>query len=180
MINACHPKGVLSGVLRTLIRWEEEKDGMDKHFFTQASQRRKTVIGLETDLDRANLVCKLCIETDKPMPLEHLLLLIDEELENLRNLSLPENKQAIDNEISKATTAYLTKEIEKHLDESAYGVKERNVLWYPKLKDILVRTDKPIFVCVGLNHVVGNNSLISLMQKEGYRITQATLEGFSD
>lgn len=180
MINTCHPNVIHFGILKTLIRWEMEKEGMDMHFFTQAAKRSMTVIGLETDLERANLVCKQCLDTVKPIPLENFLKWIGEVLEELENLSLPENKQAIEHKISEATIAYSSKEIENDCDESVFGVKERNAIWLPKYKEILLGTDKPVFSCVGLNHVIGKNGLISLMQQDGYRITQATLDGFSD
>nr|WP_303207085.1 TraB/GumN family protein [Bacteroides oleiciplenus] len=47
-------------------------------------------------------------------------------------------------------------------------LKARNMNWIGKLTGLI--KDKPTFIAVGVRHLPGENGLIALLQKEGYKV----------
>lgn len=57
------------------------------------------------------------------------------------------------------------------------GLLRREKMWLPVLSQALQQSTQPIFIMVGVNHIVGDDGLVAQLQKEGFQVFQAT---FSD
>ncbi len=144
-----------------------DSDVSSDTFFQQvAMQKNKKVVGLESIDMQINL---LFGSTNLK---EEALLLVE----------AVQHKEEILREIESVNALYLKGEIEKlaelgrgqgklsSMDDEEYArlVKERNFDWIEQLPDLML--ESPCFVAVGAMHLGGEQGLISLLRKKGYKV----------
>jgi uncharacterized protein YbaP (TraB family) len=143
--------------------------GIDVYFKNRLEQEKKTGSGLETMDDQFRLLSGFSLKIQDQMILQ----------------SITEAKEA-DAELTKLLQAWRagdTAAIAKTMEESFAEVPEvgklllqdRNARWVPKVKQLLTEAT-PTMVLVGAGHLCGKDSLVELLQKEGFVITQVKSE----
>jgi uncharacterized protein len=140
-------------------------DGLDWHFFRRARSEEKQVIGLETLDYQLNL-----FETISPADQD---LLVQQSLKDF---------DVIEKDMDRILRAWQTgdvEELEKTLLKSFKEypriyetfVARRNRNWMPRIESFLKGTDN-YMVVVGAGHLAGKDSLIRMLQKQGYKVEQ--------
>jgi uncharacterized protein len=139
--------------------------GIDKYFFDKAKKAGKEVISLETAEYQIDLFDGMSASLE-----EELLL------QTLRDLDVMEKE--IDRIVAawaSRDTATLETTLLKSLREypEVYNklLKERNKNWLPIIER-LIGQEKNYLVVVGVGHLIGADSLISLLKGKGYSLDQ--------
>ena len=139
--------------------------GVDKHFYERARKDGKEIVGLETLDFQIGLITEYSKEEGELLMKSSL-----KELENIRQ-SFGELVKAW----KSGDAAKLEKLLNEALNETPVIAKrllaDRNRNWVPKIRELL-RGDKPAVVIVGAGHLVGRESVVELLQKEGLKVTQ--------
>jgi uncharacterized protein YbaP (TraB family) len=139
--------------------------GVDFYFFKKARVERKPVKGLETVEFQADLLGRLSM-LDQAEYLQFTLQDLDR----------------LDTEISAVTAAWrngdvktlealLVEGFEDYPDLYHVMVINRNQKWMRRIRNSLASESPSLFV-VGAAHLVGEESVIRLLEKEGYRVQQ--------
>ena len=170
LINSIDPSVFYLGVIRTYHQWKIEKNGMDLYFLNEAKKQGKFFTCLESEIDRIELFYKSSINNHMNIPIETTLEWIDEGLEDI----FEEKSEKITSEITEFCRLYTSGDIEKYLNSEVCAVEERNNIWVKKLQN----SSGPSFICIGLNHLLGDKGILRLMQEKDYQVTQATFQGF--
>ena len=139
--------------------------GIDRHFYNRAKKEGKELVFLETSEYQLNLMAGL-----KNRKQELFLKQILKDLEVVETMS------------ADMVESWLTGDADRLHSIIRIGYKEypdiydrfmtqRNRNWLPRLRR-LMQQNKDILVIVGAGHLVGENSLIQLLQKKGYKVEQ--------
>ncbi len=143
--------------------------GIDVYFKNKLEQEKKTCTGLETMDDQFRLLSGFSLKIQDQMILQS----INEAKEaNAELTKLLEAWRAGDTAALAETMAEGfadVPEVEKIL------LQDRNARWVPKVKQMLTEAT-PTMVLVGAGHLCGKDSLVELLRKEGFVVTQVKTE----
>ncbi len=140
-------------------------EGMDEALRLFFLDNKKQVWGLETYADRVEA--------------NNLPQLTFAECEKKINALLDSQNEKEEKEIIEA---YLAGDIQrvfaldKKAEEDAYMI-ARNKNWVPKIVEYLKKNSGQLLVTVGVSHLWGNTGLLSLLAKEGFKITRCYANG---
>ncbi len=139
--------------------------GLDQHFFRKATNEGKTVVGLE----EPDLLLNLFGGMAAPAAEEYLRLALDE-LDEIKVFApkLVRTWQAGDTEALK-TLVFEGLKASPFLYRRLFL--ERNRAWLSRLRE-LGRPGNEIFVVVGAGHLVGPESLLELLRRDGASVRQ--------
>jgi uncharacterized protein YbaP (TraB family) len=138
--------------------------GIDQHLYNKASEESKNTIGLETAEYQIDLLAALA-DIDQESFLRQII----------------ESYEQTSSELAEIVTAWKTGDIEKMdiLNSSLREYPEiydallvqRNHSWLAAIEEYLAE-GKNLLVIVGAGHMPGDDGLISLLRKKGYRVSQ--------
>jgi len=139
--------------------------GLDKYFFDKANATGKPVVGLETAESQIDRFDKMP-ETLQEQMLRSTLQELVAQRDSLKTLVSAWRRGDV---------ASLEKMLLSSFDSyrGAYTslIVERNRNWIPQIEACLAKP-APCFVVVGAAHLVGPDSLLTLLRQKGYRIEQ--------
>ncbi len=143
----------------------EPAQGVDRYFFNKARQAGKPVMGLETMEYQANLFDKLSDEDQEAIVHQTLLDLdiLDQEMDSIVTAWEKGDAEELDVVLLKSFKEYPT--IHRKF------VVERNHNWMKKIAPLFKRNDDYMII-VGAAHMLGDEGLVELLKKEGYRVEQ--------
>jgi uncharacterized protein YbaP (TraB family) len=139
--------------------------GVDRHFFDRAKQDRKKMLYLETNEFQINLFGRLSRQKQE--------ILLKQTLEELN---------IIETQFKEMIAAWRTGDYElfssimsKSFNEYPYIYNKlfirRNRNWIPEIKKLMNQPGDALII-VGAGHLVGKDSVIDLMKKKGYKVSQ--------
>ena len=136
---------------------------MDSYFQIAASELGKAVYGLETVEDQLKMLLR-------SIPVERQAEILVETIRNTDNI-ISENEK-LDSLYAKGDLEGLYKMLIEAEDmteaEKFLLVDERNHDWLPKIEEHIKQ--EPCFIAVGALHLPGNDGLINLLRKAGYKV----------
>jgi uncharacterized protein YbaP (TraB family) len=136
---------------------------MDSYFQIAASELGKAVYGLETVEDQLKMLLR-------SIPVERQAEILVETIRNTDNI-ISENEK-LDSLYAKGDLEGLYKMLIEAEDmteaEKFLLVDERNHDWLPKIEEYIKQ--EPCFIAVGALHLPGNDGLINLLRKAGYKV----------
>ncbi len=158
-------------VALTLTYFEAQRLGLDpelgveRHFHQRARNDRKEIIVLETAEHRMDIITGLSKQEGE--------MFLDGTLKDLATLKEKTDQtvkawQAGD---TKTVAALVTDAMVHHPQLYRRFVAERNRRWFPKIEELL-RGDKDAIVVVGTAHLAGKQSLIEMLEKNGFKALQ--------
>jgi uncharacterized protein len=146
--------------------------GIDHHFFERAVTTDQTVIGLETLDDQLKVFEGLSEEQQVKM-LTSTLDELDSTVEML-NKATEYWQRGQAEPIAKLLTEAM-RDQEELLERLLY---ERNRNWIPQIEALLAGKENAI-VIVGMGHLVGEQSVVEMLQERGHEVTQHQTIGVS-
>ncbi len=144
----------------------DSNSGIEMQLTARAAQDHKTISGLETMSEQLNFFANL----DEKTEMDYLTSTLDE-LKDLRN-ELDELVNAWRQGNENKLDSLLQKEIGGHEKFFDILIYERNRRWIDKLKSLLDNSNDNYLVAVGALHLVGNNGVVALLRKAGYKVTR--------
>lgn len=144
-----------------------EKYGLDLVFNQRATDDGKPTSGLETIEFQMGLFSQLTKEEGEQMVKESLASLDEVGDQFLEMIKLWKRGKA--KRLAKLMNHELAATPE-FADKLLYA---RNRNWIPKIEELL-KSDEPAMIIVGAAHLSGENSVVDLLEKEGYQIEQLT------
>ena len=143
----------------------EPTSGVEMYFLERARSDGKSIAGLETAHDQIALFEGLPME----MQAEYLMSSLEQARE------LPKEVDDMVHAWQRGDTVWFDAELQSELgkDPVLYQsvLAARNRKWIPKI-EALLNDDKNYLVIVGTGHLVGRNSVIELLKKDGVGATQ--------
>jgi uncharacterized protein YbaP (TraB family) len=143
----------------------DPSSGVDIHFADEADAVHKPVSGLETADFQLGMLAKLSDKAQQTMLVQSLQDAGDTDHE----------MQAMMDAWRHGDTGMLGKELQTEFgpypDIYQTVLVQRNRSWVPKLES-LAASGKQYFVVVGALHLVGPDGVLSMMQKDGFKIEQ--------
>lgn len=142
----------------------EGEYGVDRHIFEKAQESKVDIVGLETVEFQLGLFDNLPLKAQ-----ENFLL---QSLEDLKN---------VETRIQAMIKAWEGGQV-KELEDLLAGMKEypelyqslvvtRNHNWLPQIEQRLQKRG-PVFVVVGALHLLGEEGILTALEKKGYRVEQ--------
>jgi uncharacterized protein len=143
----------------------DPSQGVDKHFHTRAKADARQIVALESAESQINLLAGMSRQEQE--------LLMKETLEDIGRF-----KTMFDDVIEAWRTGDALK-LDQLISENLRSVPalhkkllmDRNEQWLPKIESML-KGGQNAFVVVGAAHLVGTNSVVELLQKKGFKVTQ--------
>jgi uncharacterized protein YbaP (TraB family) len=140
--------------------------GVEMQLTKRAAQDHKAIAGLETMDEQLNFFANL----DEKTELEYLTSTLDE-LKDLRK-EMDELMNAWRQGDEGKLAALMQKEFRGHEKFYSILLTERNKRWIGKLQSLLDNSNDNYLVAVGALHLVGNDGVVSLLRRAGYKITR--------
>jgi uncharacterized protein YbaP (TraB family) len=139
--------------------------GLDKHFYDQAVEDKKSVKGLETVNDQISI-----FENMSPQQQDHLLAetLTDIDTEQANMAKMIDAWRVGD---APAVEKIVLADIQKESDLYQRLLVNRNKNWMPKIEELFARRGHALVV-VGAAHLVGPDGLLAMLRAKGYTIEQ--------
>ena len=143
----------------------EPTAGVEMYFLERARSDGKSIAGLETAHDQIALFEGLSME----MQAEYLMSSLEQARE------LPKEVDDMVHAWQRGDTVWFDDQLQSELGkdpvlyQSVLGARNRK--WIPKI-EALLNDDKNYLVIVGTGHLVGRNSVIELLKKDGVDATQ--------
>ena len=143
----------------------EPTSGVEMYFLERARSDGKSIAGLETAHDQIALFEGLSME----MQAEYLMSSLEQARE------LPKEVDDMVHAWQRGDTVWFDDQLQSELGkdpvlyQSVLGARNRK--WIPKI-EALLNDDKNYLVIVGTGHLVGRNSVIELLKKDGVDATQ--------
>ena len=144
---------------------KKEIPGVDFYFYYKAKDEKKEILFLETGEDQMailNMQDRLDPDAVLQQAIKHLKV-IEKGLVNLAELWSTGNTEELSSIISESYNEF------PELKEALFFKRNKN--WVKKIKSYL-KDKKNYFITVGAGHLVGTNSVVELLQKEGYKVEQ--------
>jgi uncharacterized protein len=143
----------------------DPRQGIDKHFYEKARTDGKQIVPLETVEFQLGLFTGLSKEDQE--------LFLKSTLEDIKRFSeiFSDVIQSWKTGDAKKLEALLLKIMKEHPALYKKLLTDRNRDWLPKVEK-LVRDGKSAFVVVGMGHLVGEQSLVDLLRKNGVKVEQ--------
>ncbi len=143
----------------------DPEQGVDQYFQAKAKRDHKTIVGLETVEFQLSLFTGLSQEEGEQMLKETL-----DEISTFKKIMA---------EITEAWKTGDTAKIDTLIMDAMRGypevykklVVDRNRQWTDKIEKLLAE-GKPVFVVVGAGHLVGKDSVVSMLGKKGLEVRQ--------
>jgi uncharacterized protein len=139
--------------------------GVEMYFLDRARSDRKSIAGLETVHDQIALFEGLSLDAQA----EYLVASLEQAHE------LPKQVDDMVHAWQRGDTAWFDDQLKSELgrDPALYQsvLAARNRKWIPKI-EALLNDDKDYLVIVGTGHLVGRDSVIDLLKKDGVGATQ--------
>jgi|GraSoiStandDraft_4_1057263.scaffolds.fasta_scaffold163463_2 uncharacterized protein YbaP (TraB family) len=139
--------------------------GVDHYFFTRAKEDQKEIIALETAEFQIGLLTGLSKEEGELMMKATL-----KELDKTRT----EFTELVDG-WKNGDSGKLERVLNEALEEAPAIYKrlvtDRNETWVPRIENLL-KANKATLVVVGAGHLVGKQSVVELLKKKGWKVTQ--------
>ena len=133
--------------------------GYEQYFSSQAKRKKIPVLGLETLQQQMEALDAISIE-EQAVALDESILSGRAEYDNMLKVYLNRDLETLGKQMA---------ENDEMIDGfSAELLTKRNKNWVPLLQKWM--SENSIFVAVGAGHLPGENGLISLLRKEGYRV----------
>jgi uncharacterized protein YbaP (TraB family) len=139
--------------------------GIDRYFFKKAKRDGKKMIFLETNERQLNLMARMN-KTQQEMFLRETL----KELDIIETMSADMVK-AWETGDADRLNLIIKKGFDEHPDIYKRFFTQRNKNWLPQIQRLL-KQDGDVLVIVGAGHLVGEQSLIDLLEKKGYKVQQ--------
>jgi len=141
------------------------ESGVEMYFMEKARNDGKSVAGLETVHDQISLFQNMSLDTQA----EYLLSSLEQAHD------LPTEVDSMVRAWQRGDTQWFAAEMKSELGRDArlYDsvLSARNRKWLPKI-EALLEGDKNILVIVGTGHLVGRDSVIDLLKKDGIGAAQ--------
>lgn len=135
---------------------------IDYYFAAQAERDERRVVALETYEEQMNLL--MGNQTLKAQAQD--LVQFAAEMEEAEELTLETIKAYQEADLQ--SMLELSQGLEESVGDMEAMVDDRNKRWIPKLKETMERGTT--FIAVGALHLPGENGLLALLQKEGYKV----------
>jgi len=144
------------------------KLGIDSYFNERANKEGKQVIGLESQLFHTELLAGLTKDEAEA--------LLNNVLKNLGKFRANVEKISTAWQAGEMTVVadYINREIGDHPTLIHRLLVERNKNWVPQI-EALAKGDKDAIVTVGAGHLAGKQSLVELLEKNGWKVTQQVM-----
>jgi uncharacterized protein len=139
--------------------------GVDKHFYRLARQAKKQTVGLESTEDQIRLLTDLSEEDGDALVKETL-----QEIDTARKM-LTDLTQAWTRGDAARLDALLNEGFKDHPRLRQRMLTDRNRRWMPQIEAFAAGGTNAI-VIVGTGHLVGPDSVVDLLRKQGHRLTQ--------
>ena len=143
----------------------DENSGVDEHFYHKALDSGKTVFGLETVDFQIDLMTDFTKEEGEQM--------IKSQLEEIDDTAKDLNEMVTAWKTGDAPA--LAKLFNDTMRESPGIYKrlltDRSASWIPKIEEML-KSGKTSMVIVGAGHLVGDDGVVELLRKKGWKIAQ--------
>ena len=139
--------------------------GLDEHFYTRAKQDKKEIIPLES----VDFQLSLFYSQSRQEQEEFLLQTLDDL--QLADSSSAEMKSAWENGDGEKLYGLIAKSFAGYPHLYKRLVLQRNKNWLPILEKIL-RREPVTLVVVGAGHLVGPDSVVDLLRRQGYSVVQ--------
>jgi uncharacterized protein len=139
--------------------------GIDKHFFDKAKKDGKRMLALETMEEQLHLFSDI-----DPSRQDSLLKQTLKELDVMEEL-FREMILAWDSGDTQRLDAITKKSFDAYPEIYGELFVKRNLRWAAKIEKLLNQSGKTL-VIVGAGHLAGQDNLISLLARKGFRITQ--------
>ncbi len=143
----------------------DAQSGVEMYFLSQARKDGKSIAGLETVHDQIALFEALSMDQQA----EYLLSSLEQAHD------LPKEVADMVHAWQRGDTAWFEGQLASEFgnDPALYQsvLAERNRKWIPKI-EALLNDDKNYLVIVGTGHLIGRNSVIDLLKKDGIGATQ--------
>ncbi len=144
-------------------------EGVDSYFHNKAKNDKKLISGLETAEAQISFLATLG-ETD---PDGLILNTLDEmdEMNEMINSLIDAWRVGDQNELTDLVVTELQDEFPEVYKAMLV---DRNNLWFPQISELL--KSKPTeFILVGTAHLVGEDGVLQMLKKSGYRVEQLNL-----
>jgi len=142
----------------------ESAYGVDRHFFEKAKTAGKNIQGLETVEFQLNLFDQL-----SPSIQEQFLLQTLEDLKNLGTQVSDMVKAWKQGDAQQLETLLAGMGEYPELNQAL--VSDRNQAWLPHMEQALWEKE-PVFIVVGVLHLLGKEGLVEALKEKGYRVQQ--------
>ncbi len=150
----------------------DSNSGIDMHFLNLAKKEEKNILEIETAEFQYDLLLSNPIELDKMM-LEEYVDNYDDSVTEMKDIYNAWKKGDIDELeqtlLASSTEGLSDEEIEMVENYNKSLITDRNYGMADALEKYFSE-DKKVFCVVGLGHVIGDEGIISLMEKKGYNI----------
>ncbi|NET38635.1 MAG: TraB/GumN family protein, partial [Cyanothece sp. SIO1E1] len=135
--------------------------GVDRYFFNQAVQANKEILGLETVSDQLSLFDNLSAQDQEAYVQQTLLEFdtLETSFQSIIDAWKAGDAETLGNLIFESFEQYPA--IRQKLFD------ERNQKWVPQIEALLQQDDDYLIV-VGAGHLIGEGSVIDLLQDKGY------------
>jgi len=140
--------------------------GIEMQLTKKAAKDGKPITGLETMEEQLNFFAGL----DEKAELEFLTSTLDE-LKNLQS-EMGELMNAWRQGDENKLMRLMQSEIKGHEKFFNLLLTERNKRWISKLRSILDGGDENVLVAVGALHLVGDDGVVALLRRAGYKVTR--------
>jgi uncharacterized protein YbaP (TraB family) len=143
----------------------DPQQGIDKHFYEKAKADGKQIAPLETVEFQLGLFTALSREDQE--------LFLKSTLEDINRFPeiFGDVIQSWKTGDTKKLEALLLKITKEYPALYKKFLTDRNHAWLPQVEK-LVQEGKPVFVVVGMGHLVGEGSLVDLLRKKGLKVEQ--------
>lgn len=138
--------------------------GVDMYFTNQAKKEAKNIIELEGAMFQVNLLSSFSDEVQEEMFISALGT-TDETIESFEELY----DNYLTGDIDLMTNYLMTEEISSNEAADKAMLEDRNIGMFNKIKTYL-ETKDDYFVVVGLAHLLGDKSVVALLESEGYKV----------
>jgi hypothetical protein len=140
--------------------------GIEMQLTKKAATDNKPIAGLETMEEQLNFFAGL----DEKAELDFLTSTLDE-LKNLQS-EMGELMNAWRQGDENKLMRLMQSEIKGHEKFFNLLLTERNKRWISKLRSLLDSGDGNVLVAVGALHLVGDDGVVALLRKAGYKVTR--------
>lgn len=143
----------------------DQESGLDNYFYQKAKSDGKKIHGMETIQDQLDCFNALEGDLGEDMMLETIQSLneISDIFNQLKDMWNHGNTTMLD--------SLMNNEMNPFPELKQILLFNRNQRWFQQVKTILNRGEKALIV-VGTGHLVGEGSLIDLLQQKGYEVVQ--------
>ena len=139
--------------------------GVDRYFDQRARKAGKEITGLEEAQFQIDLLTGFSKDEG-----EAILQSTLNDLQALKT-QLAEVLKAWQTGNVKSVADFLNKSLEEHAGLYRRLLVDRNKNWIPRIEE-LIRGDKDSIVIVGMGHLAGKQSVIEMLEKNGWKVSQ--------